>query len=304
MHIENIVTLANAHPKIRLTFLAMERSLRTVGCQLPLLVIPYDDNRFDLPPGATWWEMPEVSAWIRDTGAVQMMRKYQCLTLANYQYADTDICFLRNPEEVLRPFEGWVACCTEWNKPEHTYTEESLRVLSRVSSTWQKSVFSAGQFASDRPVFAGVEALKAMAGSPDLMSTCLHPPSADQDGFNLMVALSGVPVTNLTLPPHCMESTWAGDYPGEYERLWADPIRKPYMIHWAGPTLEQDLPINEIFYGYLTRAEKAEWDEVLRQSRAAAQKKGRWPLLVRLCNQVVKRVDRRFHVQPRRLTFS
>ena len=33
----------------------MERSLRAVGCDLPLLVIPYDEDLFELPPNAEWW---------------------------------------------------------------------------------------------------------------------------------------------------------------------------------------------------------------------------------------------------------
>jgi hypothetical protein len=49
MKIEKIITLANN--KVRLRFLAMERSLRATGCQLPLLVIPYDDKLFELPGG-------------------------------------------------------------------------------------------------------------------------------------------------------------------------------------------------------------------------------------------------------------
>ena len=86
--------------------------------------------------------------------------------------------------------------------------------------------------------------------------------------MNLLVRETGVGVTNLTLPPHNMESTWAGDYPGEFEHLWTDERRKPYLIHWAGPTLDWDRPINELFYSYLTRGERAEWDEQQREKRA------------------------------------
>ena len=67
MKLECIVTMASA--AVRLRFLAMERSLRAVGCTLPLRVIPYNDERFELPAGATWWEMPEITTWLARQGA-------------------------------------------------------------------------------------------------------------------------------------------------------------------------------------------------------------------------------------------
>ena len=62
MKIDKIISLANKNVKLR--FLAMERSLRDTGCDLPLLVIPYNDNLFDLPKGSTWWEIPEMIQWL------------------------------------------------------------------------------------------------------------------------------------------------------------------------------------------------------------------------------------------------
>src|SRR5437764_440818 len=57
MKLERIITLANR--KFRVRFAAMERSLRAVGCALPISVIPYDNERFDLPKNSEWWECPE-----------------------------------------------------------------------------------------------------------------------------------------------------------------------------------------------------------------------------------------------------
>lgn len=262
MQVEKLISLANR--QTRLQFLAMERSLRATGCRLPLRVIPYSDDLFDLPQGSTWWCVPEIIDWLKAENAHPMMRKYQCLTVDQYQYVDGDICFVRNPEEALSPFTGFVVCCTDWNKPEYTYTEKSRMLLARKTSTWQKTVFNAGQFACDRALYT-VEALKAQASQPDFVETCVTCSLHDQPGMNLLVSSSGVAVTNLTMPPFCMESSWAGDYPGEYERLWQEEQRKPYLIHWAGPTLEWPLPINQIFYDFLTREEKREWDEQLKQ---------------------------------------
>jgi hypothetical protein len=274
MHLDRIVGLANK--KSKLQFTAMERSLRASGCQLPLAVIPYDDDLFDLPKNSRWWKLPELWDWLRGEQAHPMMYKYQCLTIKNYQYVDCDICFLTNPEKALEPYSGWVVACTDWNKPQWTYTEASANVMYRKSSTWQRSVFNAGQFACDRALYALSE-LQDVIMRPDMVDTCLRYEMHDQPGMNLLVFNAKVPVTNLTLPPYQMQSTWAGDYPGEYQHLWADEARKPYLIHWAGPTLGWDRPINEIFYSFLTRAERAEWDEqqrVRRLKAAAAYRAG------------------------------
>ena len=162
MRVERIITLANAAARLR--FAAMERSLRATRCALPLAVIPYDEQRFDLPANAAWWELPDVLAWLSGEKTHPMMRKYQCLTIANYQYVDTDVIFLRNPEEVLAVHAGFVTSCCHWRDGGHTTTEESQRVLSARSTTWRKTTFNAGQFACDRALytFEGGAALSTM----------------------------------------------------------------------------------------------------------------------------------------------
>lgn len=262
MKIDKIISMANQ--KVQLRFLAMERSLRAVGCQLPLLVIPYDDNLFELPLGSTWWEIPEITSWLKAEKAKPVMRKYQCLTVGNYQFVDADVCFLRNPEDVLESCFGFITSCGHWNNPGETCTAESKYIMSQKSTTWQRNVFNTGQFACDRPLFS-VEELKAVAMRPDLIGTCIQFPFHEQPGLNLLTFESGVKITNLTLPPACMESTWAGDYPADYEHYWADPQRKPYLIHWAGIPMHMPRPLNQIFYNFLTQAEKARWDEQVRQ---------------------------------------
>lgn len=262
MFLERIISIAN--DKVRLQFMAMERSLRATGCTLPLQVIPYDDDLFDLPDGATWTLTTEVADWLRAEQAHPTMRKYQCLLAANYHFTDADVIFLRNPEDAMKSYDGLVTSCTEWNKPRWTYTDESRLLLSRTTSTWQQKVFSTGQFACDQVLYTQ-EKLVQTARRPEFIETCLRFTAHEQPGLNLLALSTDVPVTNLTLPPYCMESSWAGDYPGEYEPLWQNSERKPYLIHWAGPTLEWPLPINQIFYDFLTREEKAEWDEQLRQ---------------------------------------
>ena len=58
-------------------------------------------------------------------------------------------------------------------------------------------------------------------------------------------------------------------YPGEYERLWSEPAKNPNLIHWVGPPiLDADRPINQLFYDYLTSAEREKWDALCQQRRA------------------------------------
>jgi hypothetical protein len=264
MELEKVITLANE--KVKLPFLAMERSLRATGCDLPLWVMPYDNTRFDLPPNAAWWEVPEVQQLLQEHHSHPMMTKYQCLTTANYQYVDTDVIFLRNPAEILASQEGFITSCSHWGNPEHTYTSDSLKILRGISSCWQTRVFSAGQFACDRRLYRFAE-LQERCLDPHYKDTCLTFPFHDQPGLVLLVNLSGVPIHNLTLPPVSMESTWAGSYEEpDYEHYWTDESRKPYLLHWSGCALA-DLPVNRLFTNYLTKAERLSWQQEVQERR-------------------------------------
>ncbi|CAN5414779.1 hypothetical protein BH10PLA1_BH10PLA1_03380 [soil metagenome] len=292
MEIDRIITLANAPMKIQ--FIAMERSLRLCGCKLPIQVIPYDDNKFELPSGASWWLDSDVQRWLDSENASPRFRKYQCFLVKNYQFADPDIVFLKNPAEVLLPLDGFVATDTEWNKPQYTYSKESIGILASKSSLWQRSVFNSGQFASSVALY-DFEGLRKMAMSPKCVQTCVHFPVHDQPGMNLLVAMAGTQITNTTLPPFDTESTWAGDYLGDYKSLWSDQSRMPYLIHWAGPVLELNRPINNLFYELLTRQERAEWDALMRERAAKSLSRYRsslpwWKLPWHDVKQVAKRM--------------
>jgi hypothetical protein len=264
MELERVITLANG--KVKLPFLALERSLRATGCDLPLWVIPYDNTRFDLPPNATWWEVPEVRQLLSGHNSHPMMAKYQCLTTTNYQYVDADVIFLRDPARVLAAHKGFITSDTHWGNPYHTVTAESLKILRRISSCWQTRVFSAGQFACDRALYRFAE-LQEKCLNPLYKNTCLTFPYHDQPGLVLLVNLSGVPIHNLTLPPVSMESTWAGSYEEEdYEHLWTDESRKPYLLHWSGCALA-DLPVNQLIANYLTKAEQISWQQEIEEKR-------------------------------------
>lgn len=270
MVLDKIVTLASS--QVRLRFNALERSLRATGCNLPLWVIPYNNDKFDLPENAAWWEVPEVIDWLGKHNAHPMMRKYQCLTIGNYQFVDSDVIFLSNPEVILKGVEGFVASCGHWHSPGHTYTKESLKYLKQKSTLWQKFVFNAGQFACDRPLYT-IEELKAKAELPDFKYPCLQLPYHDQPGLNLLVNTSSVPVTNLTLPPYNMESTWAGDYINkDYNKTWSESTM-PYLIHWAGCKVSEPRGIDELIYKFFTKEEMKQWQKeievTIKKERAA-----------------------------------
>src|ERR1700751_5291663 len=103
MKVDKIITLASS--EVRLQFLAMERSFRATGCDLPIWVIPYNDHRFELPQNSVWWEIEEITQWLDSCQSHPMMRKYQCLTVGNYQFVDSDVVFVSNPYEVLKKAE-------------------------------------------------------------------------------------------------------------------------------------------------------------------------------------------------------
>jgi hypothetical protein len=258
MEIDKIITLASS--EVRLQFLAMERSLRATGNDLPLWVIPYNENRFDLPPNAQWWELKEITEWLKSYKAHPMMRKYQCLTIANYQFVDSDVIFLRDPAEVLRGVNGFVPSCGHWHNPGHTYTHQSLKILKQKSSSWQKLVFNAGQFACDQAIYS-IEKLKETAASEAFISTCLELPFHDQPGMNLLVNTSGIGINNLTLPPFNMESTWAGDYKEPDYRINWNAQNQPYLIHWAGCSITGERMIDELFFNLLYKDELNEWNK-------------------------------------------
>lgn len=264
MKLKKIICMANETTRLR--FLAMERSLRAVGCNLPLWVIPYNDQRFDLPEGSIWWEVPEILTWLESEvthpHSRHVMRKYQCLTEESYQFVDADVIFLRNPEQVVLPYQGFITSCGHWHNPGHTVTTESRRLFHQQSTIWPSRIFNSGQFACDRRMHSIAEVIR-LASLPAHRLTCLDHPFHEQPGMNLLVFLSGVPVTNLTLPPASMESTWAGDYDGSYAVYWKNEESRPYLIHWAGVNMTQSRPVHELFLNYLSPQERSEWDATL-----------------------------------------
>lgn len=282
MKLEKIISLANKSTELR--FLAMVRSLRSTGCDLPVWVIPFNDDKFDLPENCIWWEMDKVSRWLDEQKAHRTKRKYQCLLTDNYQFVDADIVFLKNPETELQKFSGFITSCGHWNNTGHTFSEVSLKYYKNKSTTWQKSVFNSGQFACDRALY-DFDTLKEIIENPLYEDCFIDFNYHEQLALNFLAFLSGVIVSNMTLPPYNVESTWAGDYTDEnYRHYWKDPEKMPYLIHWAGCKMDIGRPIDQLFLSYLSDIEKQHWHENLQQRKA-----GERPSVVRKIFSGVKR---------------
>lgn len=265
MKLEKIISLANKSTELR--FLAMVRSLRATGCDLPVWVIPFDDDRFELPDNCVWWELPELTSWLDARSEHHTKRKYQCMLTANYQFVDADIVFLKDPAKEMEKLNGFITSCGHWNNTEHIYSEISLEYYKNKSTTWQKSVFNAGQFACNRALY-DLESLKRTLANPSY-SDCFNFNYHDQLALNFLVFLSGVPVTNITLPPYNVESTWAGDYTDDdFKRYWDTPAKTPYLIHWAGCHMDTGRPIDHLFLDQLSATEQKAWNEKLNNKKS------------------------------------
>jgi hypothetical protein len=260
MQLEHLITLANR--KTCLFFYAMERSLRATGCSLPIRVIPYDDERFDLPKGSSWLESEDFFTWLNQHNTPPMMRKYRCLFEQNFQYVDSDVIFLQNPFQVLQEHSGFITSCGHWHNPQEACTPATASYFGALSTNWQRCVFNSGQFACDTALYTP-ESLKEICKRPLFADTCLRFPFHDQPGINLLVYAHGVPITNLTLPPFNMPSTWAGDYldARHYQDLWHNAnhptLQRPYLMHWAGRKPDGSKRVDQLFFDHLSTGEKA-----------------------------------------------
>lgn len=294
MKIERIISLANV--KVRLQFLAMERSLRATGCDLPLSVIPFDETRFPLPDNAQWLEDDALFALVKETGAVPVSRKYLALTLPNCAFFDSDIIHRRDPSEWLAPLPNdvFVVADTEWNKGRWTFTAETRELYRSKSTLWLLDNFNSGFFAHANPK-ATTEHVRALLSEPQNWKL-IHgkdPTAGEQPGANFLIHKNGVEVHNLCLPPYRMESTMACDYPEDFEPIIRKP-NGPAFIHYAGHGRNLAVPIARLIFDHLTKAEAAEMTGEFERRRENARNHGRWPIWARLARRIVPWIDCRF----------
>ncbi|MFP5042060.1 hypothetical protein [Parasediminibacterium sp. JCM 36343] len=267
MVLDKIITIANSNSQLR--FLAMVRSLRAVGCTLPVWVIPYDNQLFELPDNCIWWDMEPIASWIEKNKLWPAFKKIQCFTVKNYQFVDSDIIFQKNPEEVLETHKGFITSCLHWNNPAHTTTDETIVAYKNQTTTWHKLVFNSGQWACDKVLYPDENMLTNYCENNFRETLFTNNYNyKDQAGINILVLKSKVAITNITLPPFNMESTWAGDYvDAGFEKYWVEQEKMPYLIHWAGCNMCVPRAVDELFYQYLTDVEKQEWDEKIKNEK-------------------------------------
>jgi len=265
MKLDKIITLANV--KTEMAFTAMVRSLRATGCHLPVWVIPYDNDTFKLPENCVWWEVPEVITWVKANNMWPAFRKIQCFTTTNYQFVDSDIIFFKNPEEFLKDHSGFITSCTHWSNPSETITEETLPFFKNKSSTWPKLTFNSGQWACDKKLYE-IADLKSFCENNYretlFLKTQIY---KDQAGINLLVNHTDIEVTNLTLPPINMNSTWAGDYTDANSFSNFEARDKPYLIHWAGTPVNNYKFINSYFFSFLEPHQRSQFLDMQSHSK-------------------------------------
>lgn len=254
MKLEKIITLANS--KVELRFLAMVRSLREVGCNLPVLVIPYDDKPlFELPDGCKIWREEAIFELVNKYPASGVKRKYATLTQSNYHFVDSDVVFLKNPELALNQYSGFITCCGHWRSSDHIATPSLTNFLRSKTSLWHKLIFNSGQYASDQSLFQAEELIE-LCRSKELLHDTLEFVHHEQPGLNFLVHSSNANYHNLTLPPVELESSWAGDYLNSMPVL--DSNKSPYLIHWAGMPRGQFNEVDHLFLKYLSHSEREE----------------------------------------------
>ncbi len=296
MKIDSIISMANA--KVRLQFLAMARSLRAAGCDLPLFVIPYDDSRFPLPENAQWIEDEGLFAVIQKSAALPITRKYLALTQSNSAYFDSDIIHLRDPKKWLEPVsedafavaDTRMALFLRW-----TFTPETRELYQSKSTLWLLDNFNSGFFAHAAPIgeMAQIKEFFAAYGN---MVRGQTPTRGEQEGANFLVHQSGRRVFNLCLPPQRMESTMACDYSGNFEAVMRTP-NAPAFMHYAGPGRNLDAAPARLIFEHLTASESAEMRAEFEQRKQRANREGKWPLWVRVARRLVSKVDPRFRLQ-------
>jgi len=67
-----------------------------------------------------------------------------------------------------------------------------------------------------------------------------------------------------------MESTWAGDYLSNYSFDRFEANDKPYLIHWAGISIEDDKYINNYFFKFLSEEEKLQFSLLKPRRKSSA----------------------------------
>jgi hypothetical protein len=297
MTIDRVITMAS--PAVALEFAVMERSLRATGCDLPLEVIPFTDERFDLPPNAAWLIDEDLFAAVERSRVNRPCRKFAAFFRPNAVFFDADIVHLRDfrPELERQPDDVFVVADTEWNKARWTFSGDTRSVYETRTSLWLLDQFNSGFFGFTDSRVTQADVIDFLADPR--WSRCAREESAtagEQPAANWLVHRGGLPVVNLCLPPRRLESTMAVDYPAEGWESLVEGSNGPFFLHYAGGVHWTDAPCTKRFTDWLTAAERGRFEEQKAIRTRDAAKRGQWPWWVRGLNRVIPALDRRFRI--------
>lgn len=300
MRVDKIITIADRGAELQIRVFV--RSLRKVGCALPVLVIPFGERNFELPPTCRWIEDSQLLRFLRQNAAHPLYNKYSALLQNNCAYFDTDIILFREPRQWLEtaPSDAFAVADTEWAKNRWTYSADSLRFLSALSSCWPLFTFNSGFFAFEKPLYEEDELIDVIQ-SPEYRRTCLERRASpiDQPAINWLVLRKRPKIFNFNLPNQYMESTMAVDYGTSSPDTIVSRPAAPAFLHFAGPMFREDLPIVNLYTSFLTAPERQRWKIQINEGRRASRWLRKWPLTIRILNRLIGILDGRFHVQPK-----
>lgn len=297
-----ILSLANK--KVRLEFLAMERSLRATGCNLPLSVIPYDDDLFDLPPNAEWVDLQPLADMLRPwSGAGGAFGKLAALCERNVAFFDADIIHLKNPQEWLAPFDPdfFLVADTEFSKGTWTYTTRTRSIYRQRGSTWVTRNFNTGFFAFTDLQLSPAKITQAFLGAERDLLNNTHI-AMEQPSLNYLAHVLNLRVVNACLPPYAFESTMAVDYGANYLELLSMPNGAPF-VHFAGVGADVNRPVANLIFKHLQSDEGAALRMQSDNRREMRDQVNQWPVWAKLLKRMVPLLDKRFELSWKGFAF-
>lgn len=257
---------------------AFFESLRTVGSDLPLIVIPFDERCARLRAVAsgldcTFLPEDELRRYDRlgqrfcsDPGCFGMFRKLAVFEgpFDEFAYFDTDLVVLVDPAQLLAAFSTSRAEIVYTDRdPAEVYPPGPLR--ASMIERYDSPCFNAGFFLSRRGVFEWADLDAVGRGAAQARLDLAY--RDDQTFLNYCVDVCGVTATELSeLLPGFTRRQWAARSGISWDgrtAVMADPAepdagcRFPF-VHWAGFDVSPGMPRRDIFETFRRRARHAE----------------------------------------------
>ncbi|HEX2294682.1 MAG TPA: hypothetical protein VHN37_05170 [Actinomycetota bacterium] len=257
---------------------AFFESLRAVGSDLPLTVIPFDgrcERLRTLASGldCTFLEEDELARFDRlgetfcpDPSCFRTFRKLAVFEGAfdEFVYFDTDVVVLVDPSELLMAFSESSADLVYTDRdPAEVYPPGWLR--TSMIERYGSPCFNTGFFLSRRGVFTRADFNAIARLAPEPRSDLAY---RNEQGFlNYCVDVSGIAATELSdVLPGLTRRQWAARSGIAWDgrtAVMADPSepdagRRFPFVHWAGFDVSPTMPRRDIFDAFRRRAREAD----------------------------------------------